>query len=239
MRLWHHAGMEITWFGGPCVRMRGREGVVVADAFRSIVGPTGRGMTADVCTYSHADTTPTRPDPRTARSAVPATSRLGIAPPTSLESAFLIDAPGEYEVHDILVTGVRTFRDEEQGAMRGLNTSFVYELDGVHVAHLGDVGHVLSQETLGELGAVQVVCVPVGSGLTPAQAAELVAQLAASLVVPLPVGEDEERARRDLDRFMQEMSGSHPQPVARLVVTPSTLPPETTVAVLESRSRAP
>jgi len=47
--------MEITWFGATCVRLKGREGVVAADAYRSVVGPTGRGLTADICTYSHAD----------------------------------------------------------------------------------------------------------------------------------------------------------------------------------------
>jgi L-ascorbate metabolism protein UlaG (beta-lactamase superfamily) len=213
--------------------------VVVADAYRSLVGPTGRGLTADICTYSHAESAEApRAVGRATKGTVPATSRLGIVRPTSLESAFLIDGPGEYEVHEVLVTGVRTFRDDVRGAERGLNTSFVYELDGVHVAHLGDVGHVLSQETLGELGAVEVVCVPVGSRLSAAQAAELVAQLDASLVVPLPVGDDEEKVARDLERFLKEMSVSHPQPVPRLSVTVSSLPQEATVVVLEPRNRS-
>ena len=41
---------------------------------------------------------------------------LGVIRPTSLESAFTIDAPGEYEVHEVLVTGVRTFRDDAKGS---------------------------------------------------------------------------------------------------------------------------
>ncbi len=40
--------------------------------------------------------------------------------PTSLENAFTIDSPGEYEVHEVLVTGVRTFRDDAKGNERGL-----------------------------------------------------------------------------------------------------------------------
>lgn len=231
--------MEITWFGSSCVRLRGKEGIVAADAYRSIVGPTGRGLTADICTYSHADPSePPRRGGRPVPADLPGFPQLGIVRPTSLDSAFLLDAPGEYEVHDVLIVGVRTYRDGAHGAERGTNTSFVYELDGLHVAHLGDVGHVLTQETLGELGSVDVVCLPVGSGLNPAQAAELVAQLDASLVVPLPIGEDEEKAARDLERFLKEMSVSHPQPVARLSVSVSTLPPETTVVVLDARGRS-
>src|SRR3954471_3928861 len=52
--------MEITWFGETCVRLRGREGVVASDAYRSVVGPTGRGLTADIATYSHSDPDPGR-----------------------------------------------------------------------------------------------------------------------------------------------------------------------------------
>ena len=47
--------MEIVSFGETCLRLRGREGVVVTDAFPRIVGPTGRGLTADIATYSHTD----------------------------------------------------------------------------------------------------------------------------------------------------------------------------------------
>lgn len=230
--------MEITWYGGSCVRLRGREGVVAADAYRSIVGPTGRGLTADVCTYSHADLAEApRPGTKAARGEAPWTSRLGIVRPSSLDAAFLIDAPGEYEVHEILIAGIRTYRDDALGEARGPNTSFVYELDGVHVAHLGDVGHGLSQETVGELGAVDIVCLPIGGALAPAQAAELVAQLDANLVVPLPMGEDDEKAAADLARFLKEMSVAHPQPVPRLAATISTLPQEMTVVVLEPRGR--
>jgi L-ascorbate metabolism protein UlaG (beta-lactamase superfamily) len=228
--------MEITWFGETCVRFRGREGTVVADAFRSVAGPTGRGLTADVCTYSHAD--PEGP-PRGARPTTtlpaPLHGGLGIVRPTSLEPAFLVDAPGEYEVHEVLITGVRTFRDEARGADRGLNTAFVYELDGLHAVHLGDVGHLLTEEMLGEIGAVQIVCVPLGRALSPARAAELVTSMDATLVVPMPTGDEPDAA---LATFLKEMNVTHSQPVSKLSVTISTVPHESTVVVLDSRGKA-
>lgn len=227
--------MEITWLGETCVRLKGREGVVVTDPFRSVAGPTGRGLTADICTYSHADdssvaTGPGRPP------GVLGTTMLGVIRPTSLESAFTIDAPGEYEVHEILVTGVRTFRDDARGAERGSNTSFVFELDGLHAIHLGDVGHLLTERMLGDIGSVQIACVPVGGALAAARAAELVASLDANLVIPLPLGDEEQRATA-LERFLKEMSATDAQPVPRLNVTISTVPQETTVVVLEQRAR--
>jgi L-ascorbate metabolism protein UlaG (beta-lactamase superfamily) len=129
---------------------------------------------------------------------------------------------------------VRTFRDEAKGSDRGLNTAFVFELDGLHAVHLGDVGHALTEEMLGEIGAVQVACVPVGGALTPARAAEMVAALSASLVVPMPLGDDPDAA---LATFLKEMNVTDPQPVARLTVSVSTVPQETTVVVLDSRGK--
>jgi len=45
--------MEMTWYGRTCVRLRGRDAVVVADPYQSVVGPTGRGITGDVVRYAH------------------------------------------------------------------------------------------------------------------------------------------------------------------------------------------
>jgi L-ascorbate metabolism protein UlaG (beta-lactamase superfamily) len=227
--------MEITWYGETCVRLRGREGVVAADAYRSVVGPTGRGLTADIATYSHADPDPGRVAGRGSKAI--RVDGPGIVRPTSLDPAFGIDAPGEYEVHEVLITGVRTFRDDVRGRERGLNTVFVTELDGIHTAHLGDVGHLLTEEQLGEIGPIHVACISIGSSLNAARTAELVTQLDTHLVVPLLVG-DESAANAELERFLKEMGVAGVQPIAKLQVTISTVPNEPTVILLESRAKA-
>jgi L-ascorbate metabolism protein UlaG (beta-lactamase superfamily) len=233
--------VEITWYGEGCVRLRSREGVVAADAYRSVVGPTGRGLTADVITYSHPDAQLSLPG-RGARKAPAATKKRtgpssGVAVPSSLEPAFELSRPGEFEVHDILITGVRTFRDESKGAERGENVCFVYEMDGIHVAHMGDIGHLLDEQMIGEIGTVEVVCVPVGGALPASRVAELVAQLDANLVVPL-VFDDTEAGRGALDRFMHEMGVQDQTAQPRLQVTISSVPNETTLALLEARGRS-
>lgn len=234
--------VEITWFGEGCVRLRGREGTIAADAYRSVVGPTGRGLTADVATYSHADAQPiaaTRKGasaPEEGQSSFPAPAT--VVRPTSLESAFPLEVPGEYEIHDILVTGVRTFRDDVHGAERGQNVAFVYQLDGLDTVHLGDIGHLLDEEMLGEIGTAEVVCVPIGGALTAARAAELVAQLDAKLVIPLTVTQDEAAGNAEMAKFLHEMGAADPTPQPRLTVTSSSIPEESTVIVLESRARS-
>lgn len=224
--------MEITWYGQGCVRLRGKEGTIAADPFPSVVGPTGRGLTADVVTFSHPDPHPITP--RGDRKA----GRDGTVLPTSLEPAFCLTSPGEYEVHDILVTGVRAARDEVKGAERGLNTAFVFQLDQLHIVHLGDLGHLLTEEQLHEIGAVDVACLPVGGHLSAGRAAAVVAQLDANLVVPLPVGATEEDCEAALAKFLHEMGAQPLTPQPKLTVTPSSLPQELTLGLLEPRNRA-
>lgn len=59
-----------------------------------------------------------------------------------------------------------TFHDEEQGALRGLNTIHVVEAGGVKVAHLGDLGHQLTREQAAEIGKCDVLLIPVGGFFT-------------------------------------------------------------------------
>ena len=222
--------MEITWFGRTCIRLRGRDAVVLADPYTAVVGPTGRGVTADIVTFSHPDDTPL-PKAKGRR------SRDGkTVLPTSLEESFVLDGPGEYEVRDVLLTGVRTYRDEQRGGLRGAQTAFVVELDGLHTIHLGDVGHLLTEEKLGDIGSVDIACVPIGGSLSSTKAAELVAQLDPKIVVAMPVCDDEATCADALAKFFHEMGGE-PTPQPKLSVSISTLPEETTAVLLESRGK--
>ena len=231
--------MEIVSFGETTLRLRGKEGTVVTDPFPRIVGPTGRGLTADIATYSHPDGQSSLGLQTVSEAAAAArskgkTKRADLAVPSSLDPAFLLDTPGEYEVHQVLISGVRTFRDEESGAQRGANMCFVFELDGIHIVHLGDVGHLLTEEQRGEIGTVDVACVAIGGALSAARAAELVAQLDAKLVIPMPLnGADKKDG--ELSKFLHEMSVEGSEPAPKVSVTGSSLPAETTVVLLEPR----
>jgi L-ascorbate metabolism protein UlaG (beta-lactamase superfamily) len=212
------------------VRLKGRDAVVVADAYQSVVGPTGRGITADITTYSH-------PDDKPLAKAKGKRSRDGkTVLPASLEATFNLDSPGEYEARQVLLTGVRTFRDDVKGEQRGRGTAFVVELDGLHTVHLGDVGHLLTEEVLGDIGSVDVACVPIGGTLNAARTAELIAQLDPKIVIAMPVCPDEADCAEAVAKFFHEMGGD-PTPQAKLSVAFSTLPQETTAILLESRGK--
>jgi L-ascorbate metabolism protein UlaG (beta-lactamase superfamily) len=224
------AAMELTWYGRTCVRLRGKDAVVVSDPYQSVVGPTGRGITGDIVTFSHPDDAPLS-------RAKGALSRDGLTRlPSSLEDAFVLDGPGEYEVRHVLLTGVRSYRDDARGAERGKQVAFAVELDGVHTIHLGDIGHLLSEEKLGDIGNVDIACVPLGGALTPTRAAELIAQLDPRIVVPMPVCDEESECEDVVATFFHEM-GAEKVTQPKLSVTASSLPAETLTVLLESRGK--
>jgi L-ascorbate metabolism protein UlaG (beta-lactamase superfamily) len=224
--------MEVQWYGRTCVRLRGKDAVLVADPYQSVVGPTGRGITGDIVTFSHPDDTPLargKPKGRLSRDG-------STLIPSSLDEAFVLDGPGEYEVKEILVTGVRTYRDDARGSERGKGVSFAAEIDGVHTIHLGDIGHLLSEEKLADIGRVDIACVPLGGALNPTRAAALVAQLDPRIVVPMPVCEDDADCADALAKFFHEM-GAEPVVQPKLSVTATSLPVETITVLLESRGK--
>jgi L-ascorbate metabolism protein UlaG (beta-lactamase superfamily) len=230
--------MELTWQGRFCVRMRSREATVLADPFPVDVGPTGRGLSADIVTFSHDEPLPAGALRQMRKATAPSGEEVLV--PASLERAFVLNSPGEFEVRQVLMTGVRTElgkRGGGDGRNGARNIAFVYELDGVHVCHVGDIGALLTEEELGEIGSVELLFLPIGGALSATAAGELVAQVDPKLVVPLAVDVDPAAAAHALDRFLHEMGASNVVPQPRFSLTVSTVPAETTVVLLESRAR--
>ncbi|MBI2906298.1 MAG: MBL fold metallo-hydrolase [Chloroflexi bacterium] len=82
---------------------------------------------------------------------------------------------------------VATFHDAREGAERGRNAVFIFEVDGMKLAHLGDLGHELTPAQVSAVGPVDVVMVPVGGFFTidAATAAKVVGQLSAKAIIPM------------------------------------------------------
>ncbi len=82
---------------------------------------------------------------------------------------------------------VQAAHDEKEGAERGKNTLFAFEVDGVRVGFMGDLGHLLSDQQLAALGRIDVLLVPTGGVFTvgPEEAKQLVGQINPKLVIPM------------------------------------------------------
>jgi L-ascorbate metabolism protein UlaG (beta-lactamase superfamily) len=78
----------------------------------------------------------------------------------------VVQGAGSHEAKGVQFKGVGTAHDESSGKERGTNTIFCFALDGIKVCHLGDLGHDLSDQTVAEIGDVDVLLIPVGGNFT-------------------------------------------------------------------------
>ena len=214
--------MEITWYGHSCFRLTERNyATVVTDPFdHKSIGYDALKLKSDIVTVSHDA------PGHNNRDAVKGTSHL-------------IDGPGEFEIGGVFVTGVQTDggsgrKKSKDAATR--NTIYVFDYDGITVAHLGDLKQTPTQSEIESLGTINVALVPVGGGggLNAAKAAEIISLLEPNLVIPMHYSTPATKLPLDsLNKFIKEMGLSKSETQPSLKVTRSGLPDETHVIVLE------
>jgi L-ascorbate metabolism protein UlaG (beta-lactamase superfamily) len=147
------------------------------------------------------------------------------------ERLFVVNGPGEYEVSNVLITGVRTFHDKSKGSDRGVNTVYVIHMDDVVFCHLGDLGHELTQGQIEDIGPIDVLFVPVGGDETigPAEATSVISQLEPRVVVPMHYAAPQlsfDHKLAPLDKFVHEVGLKDVQPEDKLSLTAASLPAE-------------
>lgn len=209
--------MDVSWLGHSCFRLRGRDAALVTDPCPKSTGYNISRPSADIVTVSHE-----HEDHNFVR---------GVA-----GSPRVIRGPGEYEIGGVLVTGIRTYHDNQEGKRQGKNTVYVIEMDDIRICHLGDLGHIPTASQVEEMSGIDVLLAPVGGGgtLDAAAAAETVSLLAPRLVIPMHYATDASRGKLEpLDRFLREMGAGEATPQQRLSVTRSGLPHEMQVLVLD------
>jgi L-ascorbate metabolism protein UlaG (beta-lactamase superfamily) len=161
--------MDITYLGHSSFRIKTKSTVFVTDPFDpKMVGLKYSGIEADFVTVSH--------DHRDHNAAelVGGTKKV-------------VSGPGEYEISGVSIMGYPSFHDDEDGSKRGKNTIYVYEFDGLRLAHLGDLGHLLKEELINDLGDIDVLMIPVGGEFTigPKEAAEIIGKIEPYFVIPM------------------------------------------------------
>ena len=99
----------------------------------------------------------------------------------------VVRGDGTKTAKGIQFKGVATYHDASQGKQRGPNTVFCFTLDGIKLCHLGDLGHVLDPEQVAEIGAVDILLVPVGGYFTidASGASQVCNQLKPKVVIPM------------------------------------------------------
>ena len=218
--------MEINWYGHSCFRLTERNyATVVTDPFDSkAIGYDSLRLRSDIVTVSHD---------------APGHNNTEAVKGTS----HVIDGPGEFEIGGVFVTGVQTdgsgsgkkkAKKDSEVSLR--NTIYVFDYDGITVAHLGDLKEVPTQSEIELLGTINVALVPVGGGggLNAAKAAEVISLIEPNLVIPMHYSTPATKVSLDsINKFIKEMGLSKPETQPSLKVTRSGLPNETHVVVLD------
>ncbi|MGH7828507.1 MAG: MBL fold metallo-hydrolase [Candidatus Binatia bacterium] len=90
-------------------------------------------------------------------------------------------------IRDVSVYTVPAYHDKSQGLQRGKNAIFVFRVDEICIAHLGDLGHTLTPAQLKLLGKIDILLVPVAGGMytvTPKEAIEVTKQVNPKIAIP-------------------------------------------------------
>jgi L-ascorbate metabolism protein UlaG (beta-lactamase superfamily) len=208
--------MEITWLGHSCFLIRGKEKNIITDPCHPDLGYRLGEPEADIATLSHFH---------------PGHSYIeGVA-----NEPKQIKSPGEYEIGGVFITGVATFHDDKKGELKGKNTIYVIEMDGITLCHLGDLGHPMGPNLVEELGEVDILFLPVGevSTIPVDTAVEIVRQLEPPIVIPMHYKTEAFTGNLSLvDKFLDKMRIKWIESKPKLSVTSSSLPTTTQTIIL-------
>lgn len=163
--------MKIQWLGHSCFLITSEKGTrIITDPFQANQGLTYKevSLEADIITVSHghndhSNAEPVKGNPEILKSSVNKT------------------------VKDIGIRALSTWHDASQGKERGHNLAFCFNMDGINVCHMGDLGHLLQKTDIEALGRVDVMLVPVGGVFTldAGQSVQLCKDVKPSIVIPM------------------------------------------------------
>ena len=215
--------MRLTWYGHSAFSLEARDGTrIIIDPYRSGAFANALryapiGETADAVLASHAH------DDHGATDTIPG------HPLTAIH-------PGSLNIGPFAITGLATFHDTESGQKRGDNTIIVVDVEGLRLAHLGDLGHELDAAGLAALGTVHVLLIPVGGFYTigAAAAARTVQALEPRVVIPMHYKTDMvDMPIAPVEDFLETQPRVSRISRSTVEMTLQTLPLETTTYLLE------
>lgn len=195
--------MILRYLGHAFFKMTLDNGTVIAfDPYGSFYDFPKRSIKADVCLVSHHH------HDHDGMECIP-------------DGAQVIDTAGTHRVNGAVITGISTWHDDKQGALRGSNTFYVVEAEGLRIGHAGDLGHVPDAKQLKQIGRLDVLMLPVGGYYTidSPTALEVCRLLQPTTVIPMHYRTkyDEEMPTTDLNAFLSLVKAEDTQmPLVRI-----------------------
>ena len=175
--------MRVKYLGHASFLIEGKGKSVVTDPFADI-GYTVEKVSADYCTVSHGH------------------FDHAYTSGVDVKEVVLSSKPS--------FLAIRSYHDANLGALRGENTIFKFEIDGVKFCHLGDLGEYFSNDLVEEIGEVDVLFIPVGGTYTIdyKEAVKYATAINAKVTVPMHYKTPKSQIDIDgVDRFLRRMAG--------------------------------
>lgn len=181
--------MNISYFGHSCFKIEEKINdeniVIVTDPFNKEVGFKVPNIEADIVTISHDHSDHNN------------VSALRKNP-------FVIDCAGEFDVKGVIIEGIRS----SHGGERGDNIIYRIDIEGLSLAHLGDLGESLNSKQMDKLGGIDILFIPVGGKYTldAKKALEVISQIEPRIVIPMHYKTKDSKIDIDgLDKFIKEI----------------------------------
>ena len=141
------------------------------------------------------------------------------------------------EAKGISFAGISTYHDDAGGSQRGSNTIFCFEVDGMRVCHLGDLGHQLGEKEIADIGKPDVLLIPVGGNYTidAKVGTDVCGKLAPKVIIPMHF--QNERCPTfpvaGVDGFLEGKTGVKKLDASEVEFKPDALPATTEIIVLK------
>ncbi|MGB9857259.1 MAG: MBL fold metallo-hydrolase [Dictyoglomaceae bacterium] len=161
--------MKVRWYGHACFLFTSKDGIkILTDPFDKSVGYPIPEVEPNIVTISH--------------------EHFDHNAVSLLKGKFTtLKGKVEKEELGIKIKSISSYHDESLGSKRGENYIFVFSIDGLIIAHLGDLGHILTKENMEKLGEIDILCIPVGGVYTvdAKQAVEIIEKVNPKIVIPM------------------------------------------------------
>lgn len=220
--------MEITYLGHSCFRIKGKKSIIVTDPYEHPrLGFKMPRVSADIVTVSHHH--------------LDHNNIAAVKGTTKRKEPFVVDGPGEYEIGGVSIFGIASFHDKSNGVKRGENTIYLITIDSLRLAHLGDLGHKLTEAELEEVNGVDILFIPIGGTYTinDNEAIEVIGQVEPAIIIPMHYKTTDMKPdfgiEITVDDFLKTIGEETNKAKDKLIISKDKLPEEREIVVLKRK----
>ena len=144
---------------------------------------------------------------------------------------------GTQKIKGIEIKATPVFHDGTRGSQRGNNLIFCFNVDGLNLCHLGDLGHRLSPHQISEIEPIDVLFIPVGGFFTvdAMEATEIAQSIKPKIIFPMHY----KTPKTDypiavVDEFLKDKKDVRRLDISEIEINKISLPQRTEIIVLQS-----